>query len=137
MSANPYVAPALIFAGVALTAYISWKIAKRQNSGSISTSEAVDLWAESNSLRADYKEQAEKNQLRAEKAEEQLRKNNEQLQEVNLKLQKVIDELVNVKASSAASSELMVKKINELKSIIKKLRAENQRLLARKRGTKK
>lgn len=137
MSASSYIAPALIFAAAVVTALVTWLVAQRQNSGSISTSEAVDLWAESNSLRADYKEQAEKNQVRAEKAEEQLRKNNEQLQALNTKLQEVIDELVSVKASSAASSELMVKKIDELKSIIKKLRAENQRLLARKRGTKK
>lgn len=94
---------------------------ERKNSGSIQTSEAVDLWAESNALRQEYKEQAEASQLRAEKLEAQLK-------EVNGKLLKVMSELTSLKTNS----DTMLDKIEELKSIISKLRKENARLIALK-----
>lgn len=123
------IATALIVAGGgALTLLGNWamnrsriKSEERKNSGSIQTSEAVDLWAESNALRQEYKEQAEANQTRADKLEAQLK-------EVNAKLLKVMDELTSLKANS----DTMIKKIDELKVIISELRAENARLIALK-----
>lgn len=127
----------LVFAGVVVSGLVTYFIARRKNSGTISTSEAVDLWAESNALREDYKTQAATNLARAEKAEEQIRKNNEQLYSVNQKLQEVMDEFIKFKDSSAKDSHTMQRKIDELKSIIKKLQDQNKRLLAKKTGSKK
>lgn len=115
MSANPYVAPALIFAAAVVTGLVTWFIAKRQSSGSISTSDAASLWAESNALRTEYR-------IRAEKLEDQL-------EEVNSKLQTVMTELTHL----TAKGDKMIAKIDELKKIIAKLRGENQRLLALKK----
>lgn len=113
--ANQYVAPALIFAGVVFSSLITWLIARRNNSGSISTSDAASLWAESNALRAEYKDRAEK--LEA------------QLEEVNLKLKSVMDEMTKLQAKG----DKMIVKIDELKKVIAKLRKENERLLAEKK----
>lgn len=96
------------------TGLISYLVVRRKNSGSISTSDAADLWAESNALRKDYRDRA--NQLE------------EQLEDVNNKLQTVMGELTKLKANSST----MIRKINELKRIISNLRAENKRLLALK-----
>lgn len=102
--------------GAALaTGIVSYLIARRKNSGSISTSDAASLWEESNNLRAEYKAQAEANRERAEKLEKQLEK-------VNSQLQAVLSELTNLKGHNAT----MMKKVNELKRIINKLRNENR-----------
>lgn len=118
----------IVVGGGALTLFGNWAMNKsriksdeRKTSGSIETSEAGALWAESNALRQEYKEQAEANQLRAEKLEAQLK-------EVNGKLLKVMSELTSLKTNS----DTMIEKIEELKSIISKLRAENARLIALK-----
>lgn len=118
----------IVFGGGVLTLVGNWlmnksriKSEERKNSGSIQTSEAVDLWAESNALRQEYKDQAEANALRADKLEAQLK-------EVNGKLLKVMTELTSLKTNS----DTMIDKIEELKSIISKLRAENARLIALK-----
>lgn len=118
----------IVTGGGALTLAGNWlmnnrriKSEERKNSGSIQTSEAVDLWAESNALRQEYKEQAEANQVRADKLEAQLK-------QVNAKLLKVMDELTSLKANS----DTMIEKIEELKVIISELRAENARLIALK-----
>ena|ERR1035437_3077957 len=101
--------------GAALaTGIISFLIARRKNSGSISTSDATSLWAESNALRAEYKN-------RAENLEQQLTK-------VNTQLQTVLGELTKLKGHNT----VMMQKVDELKRIINKLRAENTRLLALK-----
>jgi len=109
---------------------------EKQSSGTITTSEAVDLWQESRALSDAWKDQAKTNLDRAEKAEEQIRKNNEQLFAVNRKLSEVMDEFVKFKHSSHKDSEAMQKKVDELKAIIKKLQGQNKRLLATKKGSK-
>lgn len=114
MGGNSYIAPALIFAGVVVSSIVTWLVSRRNTSGNISTSDAASLWAESNALRAEYKDRAEK--LEA------------QLGEVNNKLRTVMAELTKLKSNSVT----MVEKIEELKNIIAKLSAENERLLALK-----
>lgn len=101
--------------GPSLGALTNWWIKRRQASGSINTSQAAELWAESNKLRAEYKERAEKLEAR--------------LEEVNNQLTDVMAQLNSLKVNSAG----MEAKIAELQRIIKELRAENQRLLALKR----
>lgn len=100
--------------GVFVSGGVTYLIARRKNSGSISTSDAADLWRESNELRQEYRK-------RAESLEEQLK-------EVNSKLQAVMEELGKLRLNSAN----MVEKITELKRIIQELRKENRRLLALK-----
>lgn len=97
--------------GVISSAAVTWLVAMRKNSGNISSSDAALLWAESNSLRAEYKDRAEK--LEA------------QLQQVNAKLATVTSELNKLQGKSSQ----MIKKIDELKGIIAKLRRENELLL--------
>ena len=104
-------------AGVFITGIVSYFIARRKNSGNISTSDAASLWAESNALRQEYRNRAET--LEA------------QLVEVNSKLQTLMAELTKLRADSG----IMIEKIEELKKIIVELRAENVRLLALKRST--
>lgn len=91
---------------------------ERKNSGTIETSEATQLWEESNRLRKEYRD-------RAERLEEQLKEVNSKLDEMTEKL----DKLQN-------SNTKMSKKIQELKGVINKLRAENERLLKYKREGK-
>ena len=59
-----WLSPTLIFAGVVVTAAVSgavtYFVARRSTSGNVTTSAAAELWAESNKLRAEYKERAEK-----------------------------------------------------------------------------
>lgn len=83
----------------------------RKNSGTVDTSEAAQLWEESNNLRKEYRD-------RAEKLEEQLKEVNAKLDEMTGKLNKL-----------QSSNTKMSKKIEELKKVINKLRAENERLL--------
>lgn len=109
-----WVAPILVLVGIIISSWVTWLVARRTTSGSISTSDAASLWAESNALRKEYRDRAE--QLEA------------QLEEVNAKLRTVMDELSNLRANS----DTMITKIDELKQIIKTLRAENVRLLALK-----
>lgn len=111
------ITPTAVFLGVVVSSAVTFIIAKRNNSGSISTSDAASLWKESNELRQEYRE-------RAENLEKQLR-------EVNIKLQSVMDELGNLRINSAS----MLGKINELKAIITSLREENKRLLLPKDNT--
>lgn len=44
-------------AGVGATALVSWLLGRRRESGSISTSDAATLWAETRSLLGDYREE--------------------------------------------------------------------------------
>lgn len=113
----------IVFAGGALTLLGNWwmnrsriKSEERKTSGDIATSDAASLWAESNALRAEYKERAEKYEIR--------------LQEVNDELAKVTRELTRLRSDSVD----MEKKIKKLTGIIEELRKENQRLLALKKG---
>lgn len=114
-----WVTPLLVFAGVVVTAVVSgsvtYFVARRNTSGSIDTSQAAELWAESNKLRAEYKERAEKLEAR--------------LEEVNNQLTEVMSQLQSMKGKGVQ----MEAKIQELQRIIKELREENQRLLALKR----
>lgn len=116
-----WLTPVLALAGIiitsAITGAVTYLIAKRGTSGSISTSDAASLWKESNDLRQEYRK-------RAEDLEQQLR-------DVNTKLQEVMDELGKVRANS----ETLIDKITELKGIIADLREENTRLLALKEAT--
>lgn len=113
---NNWLAPALVLAGVVITALVTYFVAKRNTSGSVSTSDAASLWKESNNLRAEYKERAEN--LEA------------QLKEVNHRLNEVMAQLQQLKGNS----ELMEQKIKDLQQIISDLRLENQRLLDLKKG---
>jgi septal ring factor EnvC (AmiA/AmiB activator) len=114
-----WLTPFLVFAGVVVTAVVSgsvtYFVARRNTSGNINTSQAAELWAESNKLRAEYKERAEKLESR--------------LEEVNNQLSTVMAQLADLKTNSV----LQDGKIEELQRIIKELREENQRLLALKR----
>lgn len=110
-----WITPVMVFLGVIASAGVTYLIARRNSSGSISTSDAASLWKESNDLRQEYRQRAE-----------DLEK---QLTEVNSKLQAVMDELGNLKLNSAT----MIEKIAELKQIITQLREENARLLALKK----
>lgn len=111
-----WVAPVLVLVGIAVSSAVTWLIARRTTSGSISTSDAASLWAESNALRKEYRERAETLER--------------QLEEVNTKLQTMTEELGKLRGNS----DIMVKKIEELKIIISELKAENERLLALKRS---
>lgn len=112
-----WVAPALVLIGIIVSSAVTWFVAKRTTSGSISTSDAASLWEESNNLRKEYRERAE--QLE------------EQLQKVNNELQRVMGELTKLRASSKDT----IRQVDDLKKIIKSLRAKNQRLLAQRRKT--
>lgn len=107
--------PLLVFAGVAVSGAVTYLVARRNTSGNISTSDAASLWTESNKLRAEYKERAEKLEAR--------------LEEVNNQLSIVMSQLNDLKGSNM----VMEGKIQELQRVIKELREENQRLLALKR----
>jgi peptidoglycan hydrolase CwlO-like protein len=109
-----WITPISVLIGIIASSYVTYKIAKRTTSGSISTSEAATLWKESNDLRQEYRKRAEVLEQR--------------LQEVNNKLQSVMDELGKLRLNSAS----MIEKIAELKRIIEELREENKRLLALK-----
>ena len=111
----------IVLVGGALTVLGNYLVGRRQakteerkTSGTISTSEAATLWAESNKLRQEYRERAENLE--------------KQLEEVNTKLQSVMDELGKLRINSAT----MIEKIAELKALIADLREENKRLLAAK-----
>lgn len=112
-----WLAAVLVFAGVLVGGLINYLIAKRNTSGSISTSDAKSLWDESNKLRKEYRDRAESLE--------------EQLEQVNARLQSVLDELAKLRASSA----IQIDKIDELQKIIEGLRSENQRLLELKKET--
>lgn len=107
--------PILVFAGVVVSGTVTYFVARRNTSGNISTSDAASLWAESNKLRAEYKERAEKLEKR--------------LEDVNAQLSEVMRQLTDLKTNSVVQEG----KILELQRIIKELREENQRLLALKR----
>lgn len=110
-----WLAPVLVFAGVVASGLVTYFIARRNTSGNINTSQAAELWAESNKLRAEYKERAEKLETR--------------LQEVNNQLSEVMGQLAQLRTKDGVNEQ----RISELERIIKELRAENQRLLALKR----
>lgn len=115
---NQWITPITVLIGVVVSSTITYFIARRTTSGSISTSDAASLWAESNRLRQEYRERAESLE--------------QQLEQVNTKLQSVMDELSKLRINSAT----MIEKIAELKSIIAGLREENKRLLALKGAEK-
>lgn len=109
-----WLTPILVFAGVVVSGLVTYFIARRNNSGSISTSDAASLWEESNKLRQEYRERAELLEKR--------------LEEVNNKLESVMEELNALRSSSKD----MAAKIESLKAIIVELQAENKRLLAQR-----
>lgn len=111
---DAWITPVAVFLGVIVSSGVTYLIAKRNTSGSISTSDAASLWKESNDLRQEYRERAELLEKR--------------LTEVNEKLQAVMEELSTLKANSAT----MESKIESLKKIIIELQEENKRLLAQK-----
>lgn len=46
-----------VFGGVLVTATVTFLTARRHSSGTITTSAAADLWAESNAMRREYREE--------------------------------------------------------------------------------
>lgn len=97
----------------------------RTSSGTIGTSEAAQLWAESNALRQEYKDLSIANAERASKYEKQL-------EEVNVKLLEVTTQLTELQAQNTrleVNGDAMIAKIEELKAIIQKLTKENEELL--------
>lgn len=110
-----WLTPLLALVGIAVSSFVTYKIATRNKSGTIATSEAADLWAESNKLRQEYKDRAEK--LEA------------QLIEVNNKLDLMTTELNKLRNNS----DTQLRKIEELKTLITQLRDENKRLLELKK----
>lgn len=112
---NEWLTPVLVFAGTVVGGMVTYFVAKRNTSGDINTSQAAQLWDESNKLRAEYKERAEKLEAR--------------LEEVNNQLSEVMIQLSNLKGSNAE----LEGKVKDLQRIIKELREENQKLLALKR----
>lgn len=110
-----WITPLLVFAGVIVSGLVTYFIARRNTSGNINTSQAAELWAESNKLRAEYKE-------RAEKLERQLEDVNEQLSEV-------MKQLANLREDGSKKDG----RIEELERLVKQLREENQRILRQKR----
>lgn len=54
---SPVVIALLGFLGVALTALVTYRVAARQSSGLIRTSEAADLWEESTKIRQELREE--------------------------------------------------------------------------------
>lgn len=96
------------------SAVVTYFVARRNTSGNINTSQAAELWAESNKLRQEYRDRAELLEKR--------------LEEVNTKLEAVMEELNTLRSSSAN----MASKIEALKKVITELQAENKRLLAQK-----
>ncbi len=110
-----WLTPLLVFAGVIVSGLVTYFIARRNTSGNINTSQAAELWAESNKLRAEYKE-------RAEKLEKQLEDVNEQLSEV-------MKQLGSLREDGAQKDG----RIEELERLVKQLREENQRILRQKR----
>lgn len=113
---DAWITPIAVLIGAAISGAVTYFVAKRSTSGSISTSDAASLWKESNGLRQEYRK-------RAEDLEKQLKA-------VNDKLQGVMDELSKLRINSAT----MIEKIAELKTIITELREENKRLLSLKEG---
>lgn len=97
--------------GAVITGIAGYYAARLKNSGTVDTSDAASLWAESNALRKEYKERAE--QLEA------------QLKDVNTKLQSVMDELAQMKLSNIN----MAAKIAELERLIEELQRKNKELL--------
>lgn len=57
MDATAIVAATLATAGAALTALVTWLVARRQTSGRVATSDAEQLWQESQSMRADMRKE--------------------------------------------------------------------------------
>lgn len=112
-----WITPVAVLLGVCASSTVTWFIAKRSTSGSISTSDAASLWEESNNLRQEYRQ-------RATDLEKQLK-------EVNDKLQSVMDELGKLRGDNSA----LLEKIAELKGILSALREENKRLLSLKEST--
>lgn len=110
-----WLTPLLVFAGVLVSGFVTYFVARRNTSGNINTSQAAELWAESNKLRAEYKERAEKLEAR--------------LQVVNNQLSEVMTQLSELRSKDGINEQ----RISELERIIKELREENQRLLALKR----
>lgn len=110
-----WITPILVFAGVIVSGGGTYLVARRNTSGSVSTSDAASLWKESNDLRQEYKDRAEKLE--------------ERLEEVNTQLTEVMAQLTELKGNSV----IMESKIKELQRIIAELREENQRLLSLKK----
>ena len=109
-----WLTPVLVFAGVVVSGLVTYSIARHNNSGSISTSDAASLWKESNALRQEYRDRAELLEKR--------------LEDVNNKLEAVMEELNTLRSSSKD----MAAKIESLKIIIAELQEENKRLLAQR-----
>ena len=113
----------IVLIGGGLTTLVNYSINKRNTSGSVTTSDAASLWAESNALRAEYK-------YRAEKLETQLEEVNSRLQTMQDELSEVLTEL----AKARSNSDVLTRKVEELKAIIEDLREENKRLLFMKQS---
>lgn len=109
-----WLTPLLVFAGVVVSGLVTYFIARRNSSGSISTSDAASLWKESNTLRQEYRDRAELLEKR--------------LEEVNTKLEAVMEELNTLRSTSIG----MEAKIESLKKVITELQEENKRLLAQR-----
>lgn len=110
-----WLTPVLVFAGTVVGGLVTYFVARRNTSGNVSTSDAASLWKESNQLRSEYKERAEKLEAR--------------LEEVNNQLSEVMKQLTDMKGNNM----VMESQIKELQRIISELREENQRLLSLKR----
>lgn len=103
---DPVVLAILSLVGVVIGPIITWKIAKRNTSGSIDTSEAATLWAESNEMRKELRDEVVT--LRTElKAVRDYAAN---LEKDNIQSHKKINELIlKIKAAEAKVRKLIRK----------------------------
>lgn len=101
----------------------------RKASGTVSTTEASELWAQTRTLIDEYKQSRQDEREMREKLEARLEATNKKLFEVMTELSKVQKSNSKLEFSNID----LMKKMDDLKEIIAKLTRENEQLLRLKK----
>lgn len=133
MSAEHYLPLAVaLITGPALGVLVNYLLGRRKanlddkiRSGTVSSSEATELWAQTRTLIDEYKASRQDEREMREKLEQRLEVTNKKLFEVMDELAKLQESNSSLKISNA---ELM-RKIDDLKRLMAKLTRENEKLL--------
>lgn len=107
---DPIILAGLSLIGVVVGPIITWKIAKRNTSGSIDTSEAATLWAESNEMRKELRDEVVS--LREEL--KSTREYAKSLERQNVASGKKISELLEKIKAAEAKVRKLIRKNKEL-----------------------
>ena len=100
---SPLIIALVGMGGIAITALVTYLVARRKGGGTVRTSEAADLWGQTQALLHQLSDEAAASRAEAAASRSESSALRKELEEVRQELRALRDQLVRIQASGALS----------------------------------